>query len=314
MKYILTLGLGCLFALALLFNLPQALAQSQTIAGIASVIDGDTIEIHGERIRLGGFDTPESGARCERENVYRRAADALADLIASRTVTCAVRGHDTYGRITANCSAGGVDLGDHLVRSGWARDWPRYSGGRYAPAEAEARANRAGIWGMHCPANLWGNRDYSSTNAPRAVDAQAERTERAFVTANGLNVRAGAGTDSAIMGRLSRGAEVLIVERDGDWARLAANDAQSGGWVSSRFLSGQAPPPERTSDAQIRQLIMQQSLSYYSDSCPCPYNVDRAGRRCGRRSAYSRPGGASPLCYPSDVSDAQVRAFRSRQR
>ena len=39
MKYILTLGLGCLFALALLFNLPQALAQSQTIAGIASVID-----------------------------------------------------------------------------------------------------------------------------------------------------------------------------------------------------------------------------------------------------------------------------------
>ena len=167
---------------------------------------------------------------------------------------------------------------------------------------------------MNCPANLWGNRDYSSSAAPRAADSQAALTERAFVTANGLNIRAGAGTESAIIGRLSRGAEVIIVERDGDWARLAADRAQSGGWVSSSFLSAEAPPPERTSDAQIRQLIMQQSLSYYSGSCPCPYNVDRAGRRCGRRSAYSRPGGASPLCYPSEVSDAQVRAFRSRQR
>jgi len=66
------------------------------------------------------------------------------------------------------------------------------------------------------------------------------------------------------------------------------------------------------SDAQIKQRLIRQSIANYSGSCPCPYNVDRGGRSCGRRSAYSRPGGASPLCYPSDVSPAMVRATRGR--
>lgn len=64
------------------------------------------------------------------------------------------------------------------------------------------------------------------------------------------------------------------------------------------------------SDAQVRQQIIRQSIASYSGSCPCPYNTDRAGRRCGGRSAYSRPGGASPRCYPSDVSSAEVAAWR----
>ncbi len=49
------------------------------------------------------------------------------------------------------------------------------------------------------------------------------------------------------------------------------------------------------------QRAIRQSIAAYSGSCPCPYSVDRAGRRCGARSAYSRPGGAAPLCYASDV-------------
>jgi len=66
------------------------------------------------------------------------------------------------------------------------------------------------------------------------------------------------------------------------------------------------------SDAAIKQRLIRQSIAAYSGSCPCPYNVDRAGRSCGRRSAYSRPGGASPLCYPRDVTPAMVRAARRR--
>ena len=49
------------------------------------------------------------------------------------------------------------------------------------------------------------------------------------------------------------------------------------------------------------QRAIRQSIAAYSGSCPCPYSVDRGGRRCGGRSAYSKPGGAAPLCYASDV-------------
>lgn len=38
---------------------------------------------------------------------------------------------------------------------------------------------------------------------------------------------------------------------------------------------------EDLSDSEIRQLLIQQSISSYSGSCPCPYNVMRNGRRCG---------------------------------
>lgn len=134
---------------------------SQQIAGIASVVDGDTIEIHGQRIRLSGFDTPESGARCGDANVYQAASLALSDFIANRTVTCTPTGTDDYDRVVANCQVGGTDLGDYIVSQGWGRDWPRYSNGAYADEEATARAGRRGIWGLSCPADLWGDRDYS---------------------------------------------------------------------------------------------------------------------------------------------------------
>ncbi len=78
---------------------------------------------------------------------------------------------------------------------------------------------------------------------------------------------------------------------------------------SARPTAGRAPGP---TDAEIRRILVSRSVARYSGSCPCPYNTDRAGRRCGGRSAYSRPGGASPLCYPGDVSDAAVEAYRDR--
>ncbi len=47
--------------------------------------------------------------------------------------------------------------------------------------------------------------------------------------------------------------------------------------------------------------LIQASRAAYPGSCACPYDRDRAGRKCGGRSAYSRAGGASVLCYPSDI-------------
>lgn len=73
-------------------------------------------------------------------------------------------------------------------------------------------------------------------------------------------------------------------------------------------------PSAQMSDEEVRAQIVQESRANYSGSCPCPYNRDRAGRWCGGRSAYSRPGGASPMCYPSDVSDTQVQRWRVRHQ
>jgi hypothetical protein len=73
----------------------------------------------------------------------------------------------------------------------------------------------------------------------------------------------------------------------------------------------EAPP---LSDAQIRRLIIQKSIESYPGNCPCPWNTDRAGRRCGKRSAYNRPGGAAPKCHEYDVTDEEVAEYRKRVR
>jgi hypothetical protein len=79
-------------------------------------------------------------------------------------------------------------------------------------------------------------------------------------------------------------------------------------------LAAIAAPALAQSDAQVRQQIIRQSIAAYPGPCACPYNVDRAGRSCGRRSAYSRPGGHAPLCYPRDVSQEEVQAWRQSRR
>ena len=63
---------------------------------------------------------------------------------------------------------------------------------------------------------------------------------------------------------------------------------------------------EEKADDEIKQKLIRESIARYSGSCPCPYSTDRAGRRCGERSAYSRIGGSEPLCYESDVSQEMV--------
>ena len=67
------------------------------------------------------------------------------------------------------------------------------------------------------------------------------------------------------------------------------------------------------SDAEIAQAIISESIASYRGNCPCPYNTDRAGRRCGARSAYGRPGGASPVCYAKDVTQRMIDEYRKRK-
>lgn len=133
---------------------------SGDLVGVPSVIDGDTIEIRGTRIRLNGYDTPERGSMCGQTNVYQAAALELSDFIGSRNVECEVTGTDQYDRSIATCLVKGTDLGSHMVQNGWGRDWPRYSDGKYAADEKAARADRRGLWGLSCDVDLWGSRKY----------------------------------------------------------------------------------------------------------------------------------------------------------
>jgi hypothetical protein len=66
------------------------------------------------------------------------------------------------------------------------------------------------------------------------------------------------------------------------------------------------------SDDDIREAVIAESIASYPGNCPCPFNTDRAGRRCGGRSAHSRAGGNSPICYPGEVTPEQIRAYRAR--
>ena len=67
-------------------------------------------------------------------------------------------------------------------------------------------------------------------------------------------------------------------------------------------------------DQQIAAIIVKQSRdAYYATGhpCACPDDLARNGSRCGGRSAYSRPGGAEPKCYISDVTADEIAAYRS---
>ena len=73
---------------------------------------------------------------------------------------------------------------------------------------------------------------------------------------------------------------------------------------------GQTKPTK--TDDQVRQDMITASIASYKGSCPCPYSKDRAGHNCGARSAYSRPGGASPLCYAKDITQKMVDDYRKK--
>lgn len=153
-----------------------------------------------------------------------------------------------------------------------------------------------------------------------------------YVTASSLRVRAGPSASAEILGSLARGTRVLVIDSAGEWFNVSI-PGERRGWAHGDYLSIDAPPtpasihsaptpvaPERQDaivstratpgSEAIAQKLIERSIASYPGSCACPYNRDRAGRSCGRRSAYSRPGGESPLCFRSDVTNAMIEAHR----
>jgi len=116
-------------------------------------VDGDTLRAaNGVEYRIFGIDAPELHQTCSEANgkswLCGRAAKAkLTTLIKGGNVTCEARATDRFGRTVAVCSAEAVsDLGEAMVRDGYAIDLGGAAGNPYASAEAEARDAKRGIW------------------------------------------------------------------------------------------------------------------------------------------------------------------------
>ena len=135
--------------------------QTPSVMGRASVIDGDTLEIHDRRIRLWGVDAPEGRQSCDGAGgaAYRcgqAAANRLDRHLEGKVVSCFKEAADRYGRMVARCEVDGEDVGAWLVGQGLAVRYSRYAGNAYRTEEAAAREARAGVWaGRFAPPEDW---------------------------------------------------------------------------------------------------------------------------------------------------------------
>jgi endonuclease YncB( thermonuclease family) len=118
-------------------------------AGTAQVVDGDSLEIGGRRIRLHAVDAPEGRQTCTRAGrtwpCGEAAAAELRSLVAGARIECRAKDVDTYGRTVAVCRNGTTDLGGALVSAGLALAYRAY-GTDYVDEEESARAARRGVW------------------------------------------------------------------------------------------------------------------------------------------------------------------------
>ena len=154
---------------------------------------------------------------------------------------------------------------------------------------------------------------------------------------NRLNVRVAPGANARSLGTVPIGTRFRVHDARGCWVRVSSDELQLSGWVSRNYLGlakraaaktrhpVQRPATPITvqptakisttmaatqlSRDDVVQRIIENSISTYPGRCPCPYNRDRAGRRCGGRSAYNRAGGYAPLCFASDVTAEMIKQF-----
>lgn len=148
----LTVGalfLFCLLSVAALAA-PGPELSGPAIEGAARVIDGDTIDVAGRRIRLEGIDAPEAGQTCRSSDgadwaCGQAASEHLRSLIGRAPIRCTERGEDKYGRTLAYCFIGATNINQAMVADGYAWAFVKYSSA-FVAEEAAARAARAGIW------------------------------------------------------------------------------------------------------------------------------------------------------------------------
>ncbi len=144
---------GVFFNLSLTIAIVIAAVPSRPVIaadleGEVQVIDGNTIDLAGQRVRLIGIIAPGLDSQCQIGGKSmacgRISRSALLDLTAGQTVRCDIV--EGPGKATlARCRAGGYDLSEGMTYTGWARARGS-SGERYRRFEADARKYHRGLW------------------------------------------------------------------------------------------------------------------------------------------------------------------------
>lgn len=134
-------------------------AQAAEVSGKARVLDGDSMEVAGQRIELYGIDAPELTQTCRWPNKEipcgNLSRTALLDLVAVTPVVCSRRRRNDDGSWIAICTAEGFDVGRNMVHTGWALAIPGQSEA-YAATEQTARKGKRGLWrGQFVPPWEW---------------------------------------------------------------------------------------------------------------------------------------------------------------
>ena len=138
-----------LFTVFFCFVLSNSAQSQKLIKGKAKVIDGDTIHIGNNKIRLHGIDAPEQKQTCSFEgNEWNCGQDAtffLSNLINKKSVSCRVNDIDQYKRLIAVCFIDNININQIMIISGWAIAY-RYYSKDFIKEEQIAKKNKIGIW------------------------------------------------------------------------------------------------------------------------------------------------------------------------
>ena len=138
-----------IFNLFLILITLSTVLSSKTIFGNANVIDGDTIHINKNKIRLHAIDAPETNQTCNKNskawNCGVESTKFLKELIGNNKIECITQGKDRYNRFIGICYKDNLDLNSEMVLNGWAIAY-RYYSKDYVEEEEEAKQEKKGIW------------------------------------------------------------------------------------------------------------------------------------------------------------------------
>lgn len=213
------LRLLCAFFLIL-----QATLAAATPNGTLRVIDADTYDVGGVRVRLFGIDAPEIGQPCSAQgrewDCGRWARDMVRDQFEGQRATCQEQDVDRYGRVVATCQVNGVDMGGHIVSAGWAWAYRQYSS-LYDLDEKAAAVVGRGLWAV----TIERPSDYRAGRIVNSAAPDAACAIKGNISANGRIYH---------MPGNQNYARTSINEQSGEHWFCTTAEAEAAGWRAAR--------------------------------------------------------------------------------